>query len=91
MKVLVLPGWTLYGRMWIFVGFQWILFLTQLVISLAVPDVPEYVVIQQKRQEFIVKKVVYKEPDEDRETILAAKQLVGFAGCGKFYDSAPGM
>ena len=47
MKVLILPGWTNYGRMWIFIGFQWILFLLQYIVSVAVPDVPEVVTIQQ--------------------------------------------
>ena len=47
MKVLILPGWTSYGRMWIFIGFQWVLFLIQFIISVAVPDVPEVVTIQQ--------------------------------------------
>jgi hypothetical protein len=40
---------TLYGRFWIFIGFQWVIIGLQFIISIAIPDEPMEVTIQRKR------------------------------------------
>jgi len=52
-------------RLWIFIGFQWGLFLLQYAASELINDVPHEVLIQMQRNEFINLKVVEKLSDED--------------------------
>ncbi|RYH21304.1 hypothetical protein EON65_21005 [archaeon] len=61
----VLWGYSLQGRVWIFIGFQWVLIMCQFVAQAIVPDIPEDVTIQLERTHFYNEKVVEKVEDED--------------------------
>lgn len=52
-------------RVWIFIGFQWVLISIQFLTQYFIPDVPEAVEIQLQRREFINLKVIEKVEDED--------------------------
>ena len=41
MTVLDDLGWTPSGKQWIFIGFQWFLFISQAITRLAINDVPQ--------------------------------------------------
>lgn len=56
---------TLQGRVWVFLGFQWFLIFCQFVIQYIVPDEPEDVQIQLERMDFIMSKVIERIEDED--------------------------
>ncbi|KAJ1398888.1 hypothetical protein B484DRAFT_406500 [Ochromonadaceae sp. CCMP2298] len=45
-------------RFWVFIGFQWFCFSMQFLIMEVIPDIPEEVVIQQARTEFIDRKLI---------------------------------
>ena len=60
-----------WGRVWVFIGFQWVLIGMQFMIQCFVPDEPEEVTIQMKRSEFICSKVIDRTPDEDPMSIEA--------------------
>ena len=66
MTVLDNLGWTASGKQWIFIGFQWFLFISQAITRLAINDIPQPV-IQQERQALYVAKVIDKVPDEELE------------------------
>lgn len=55
----------LVARYWIFILFQWVCFILQVIIMEAIPDVPEDIDIQLQRTEFIVKKLIDKVADDD--------------------------
>ncbi len=61
----VLWGYSLQGRVWIFVGFQWVLIFCQFIAQAIIPDIPEDVEIQTKRMEFFKNKVIEYVEDED--------------------------
>eukprot|EP00349_Pseudokeronopsis_sp_Brazil_P006662 CAMPEP_0202975738 /NCGR_PEP_ID=MMETSP1396-20130829/71532_1 /ASSEMBLY_ACC=CAM_ASM_000872 /TAXON_ID= /ORGANISM="Pseudokeronopsis sp., Strain Brazil" /LENGTH=46 /DNA_ID= /DNA_START= /DNA_END= /DNA_ORIENTATION= len=42
----VLTDYSLFGRVWIFIGFQWVLISIQYITQAIIPDVPESVEIQ---------------------------------------------
>jgi len=50
-------------RIWIFICYQYCIYLLMLVMDIAIPDVPEEVQIQLQRQKFINSKVIEKVPD----------------------------
>lgn len=52
-------------RFWLFIGFQWIVFALQTLIRFSVPDTPLEVEIQIGRTEFIVRKLIDFEPDDE--------------------------
>jgi hypothetical protein len=56
---------SLAGRLWIFIGFQWVLMSIQFLAQQVIDDVPLEVTIQQERNEFINLKVIEKVGDED--------------------------
>lgn len=91
MNTLKLPGYTNVGKLWIFIGFQYVLFLSQKLIRTLVADKPTYVKLQGKRTEFIVSKIIDKVRDADDENILNATQVYDIQGEVVFNDSAPGM
>lgn len=62
----VLHRFDIYGRSWIFIGFQWTLIGMQFLVEEMIPDVPEEVEIQIKRQEFISAKLIDRIPDEEQ-------------------------
>lgn len=47
-----------FTQLWIFIGFQWVVFTIQGLIRVAVPDVPMEVELQLKRQEFFNVKLI---------------------------------
>merc|ERR1719223_2661538 len=57
--------YTTFGKAWVFIGFQWGLLSLQYIIGALIPDVPNDVVIQLERTEFIVSKLIDKVADED--------------------------
>jgi hypothetical protein len=68
----VLRHQTGYARLWIFIGFQWVLIAVQFVAQAVVPDVPEEVEVQGQRMDFINEKVIEKVFDEDAELVSTA-------------------
>lgn len=81
----LLDGYSNYGRMWIFVGFQWFCFATQFVIGVMIPDEPLEVEIQRKRTDFIVSKLIMMVPDDndepesqsnDSDEVISAHQIL---------------
>eukprot|EP01039_Chlorochromonas_danica_P003789 gene3789-4139_t len=65
----VLHRFDIYGRSWIFIGFQWTLIGMQFLVEQMIPDVPEEVEIQIKRQEFITAKLIDHIPDEEQVSV----------------------
>lgn len=63
-----LDGWSQAARLWIFIGYQWILFLFMYFIALLIPDESNEYKIQSKRAEFIVSKLIDRVPDDDEES-----------------------
>ena len=61
----VLNWMTISGREWIFIGFQWFIFFVQLIVRVAIRDVPAYVTIQQERQAFFNSKIIDRVADEE--------------------------
>eukprot|EP00599_Poterioochromonas_sp_BG-1_P012741 CAMPEP_0173157600 /NCGR_PEP_ID=MMETSP1105-20130129/15730_1 /TAXON_ID=2985 /ORGANISM="Ochromonas sp., Strain BG-1" /LENGTH=64 /DNA_ID=CAMNT_0014075113 /DNA_START=1257 /DNA_END=1447 /DNA_ORIENTATION=- len=61
----VLDDYTTFGKAWIFIGFQYVLFSCQFIAEKVIPDVPEEVEIQIARNEFITSKIIDKTPDEN--------------------------
>jgi hypothetical protein len=64
----VLDGYTLTGRLWIFIGFQWTMVTIQMVVAYLIPDVPDNVEVQLQRQQFYVSKAIDMTPDEMEES-----------------------
>lgn len=63
----IISNYTLAGRLWIFIGFQWVIIAMQGFVSYIIPDVSEKVEVQLQRQEFMISKVILHVPDEDEE------------------------
>ena len=61
----VLDGYTMFGRSWIFIGFQWTLISVQYAIAAMIPDESLDVTIQLRRTEFITSKLIDGVADED--------------------------
>ncbi len=53
------------GRLWLFIGIQWVLFLLQGCLVVGIDDDSEETLIQKKRMAFIVDKIIDGVPDED--------------------------
>jgi hypothetical protein len=64
----VIDRFSLQGRVWIFLGFQWVLISLQYILQAVIDDVPEEVEIQLKRTQFINEKVIEHVEDEDFDT-----------------------
>ena len=67
MNCLQLSYFTLFGKSWIFIGFQWTLISMQYMLSAFIPDVAVEVTVQLERQDFINAKLIEQLPDEDYE------------------------
>lgn len=61
----VLWDYSLQGRVWIFLGFQWVLISIQFFTQAIIPDVPEEVELQIQRADFMNDKVLDHVEDED--------------------------
>eukprot|EP00600_Ochromonadales_sp_CCMP1393_P002315 CAMPEP_0174981828 /NCGR_PEP_ID=MMETSP0004_2-20121128/16120_1 /TAXON_ID=420556 /ORGANISM="Ochromonas sp., Strain CCMP1393" /LENGTH=728 /DNA_ID=CAMNT_0016233643 /DNA_START=101 /DNA_END=2287 /DNA_ORIENTATION=+ len=61
-------------KFWIFVLFQWVCFALQFAIMEAIPDVPEQIIIQQKRMEFITSKLIEKIADGKHSDVEGAQE-----------------
>ena len=87
------PYWSfsMYGKAWIFIGFQWVLFVSQLVVRLAVRDIPHHVEIQSGRNKFIISKVIDGVKDEDNEKVLKSAAVSHVINIGDINGMAPGM
>lgn len=72
----VLGDYTPFGRAWLFIGFQWVIFTMQFIAEAAIPDIPEEVEIQQKRNAFITSKIIDKTPDENPIKVRDYQQSV---------------
>jgi hypothetical protein len=82
-------------------GFQWVLIGIQFITQAIIPDEPEEILIQEKRQAFIVSKVIDRTPDEDSVTVedyeleqrqSLAKVVVDSVDkgcCAAFFGGAP--
>lgn len=62
-------------RSWIFVLFSSALLGIKYFIAAIIPDVPEYVEIQMKRQEYFVDKLLYDIMDEDDEDLVKGNRV----------------
>jgi len=71
----VLWKYSLEGRLWIFIGFQWVLIGIQFIAQAVIPDVPREVEIQEQRIEFINEKVVEKVADEDYGEVVEVEEV----------------
>lgn len=72
--------YTLFGRSWIFIGFQWGLMTVQYIIAALIPDEPMEVQVQASRRAFICSKIIDGTPDEDyAEAPNGVPQLTGAA------------
>jgi len=69
----VLDQYTLFGRSWIFIGFQWFLITCQFAISEAIPDEPYEVYIQKERREFINEKLIEQIHDDEDDDMAAVE------------------
>lgn len=57
--------YSLFGRSWLFIGFQWGLMTIQYIIGAVIPDEPLEVQVQASRKSFICSKIIDGTPDED--------------------------
>lgn len=73
----VLNNYSPYARLWIFIGYQWVLFTAMFASEYFVPDIPGEIEIQLKRQEFIVSKVIEGLPDEDEDLLGSIEADLG--------------
>ena len=62
-----------YGRLWIFVGFNWVLIAIQFAAQAIVDDIPEEVEIQLERMKFIHDKLILDVPDEDPSPVTGTE------------------
>lgn len=67
-------------RIWMFIGFQWVLIACQFVASVIVPDTSEDVEIQLERQKFIFDKVIEHVADEEFGTTVEVLEEVQESG-----------
>lgn len=65
---------SLAGRLWIFIGFQWVLMSIQFISQEIIDDVPLEVQIQMERNEFINLKVIEKVADEDYGVVVQVEE-----------------
>mmetsp|Transcript_2033 Transcript_2033/g.4753 ORF Transcript_2033/g.4753 Transcript_2033/m.4753 type:complete len:503 (+) Transcript_2033:1-1509(+) len=75
--------YTLSGRMWVFIGFQWTLLGLQFLSAEIIEDVPTEVTIQTERNEFMNLKVVEKVADEDYGAEAEVQEEEEVRGVGK--------
>jgi len=61
----VLWRYSIAGRIWVFIGFQWVLMTIQFIFEVAIADIPEDVEIQMQRMKFIEDKIIHKSQDDD--------------------------
>ena len=59
------PTFQLKIKLWIFIVFQWVCYITQAAIILLIPDIPEQAIYHLKRNEHIVSKVINRVEDDD--------------------------
>ncbi|CAM9680880.1 unnamed protein product [Chrysoparadoxa australica] len=66
-------------RVWVFLGIEHAVFGMKYIIMLLIPDVPQDVQIQLKRNEFLVSKIIDNVPDDDdTDLIRSAGKLADF-------------
>lgn len=70
----LLNHYSIQFRFWIFVGFQWVLFSLQYALAALVVDLPLDVDIQLQRQEFINRKLLKLEADDNFDVITDAEE-----------------
>lgn len=61
----VMKGFSSYGTLWVFIGYQWVLFAIQYIASVVIKDESNRITIQKKRMKFITSKAIERTPDED--------------------------
>jgi hypothetical protein len=76
MRVLTMYSITL--RMWLFIGFQWLIFTIQYIVEAAIPDEPYEVQIQMSRADFLCDKVLKGVRDDVLESKLNSALEDGF-------------
>lgn len=85
----VLDSYSISLRMWLFVGFQWLLFTGQYIIEVAIPDEPYEVQVQKKRTDHIVKKIILRIPDDDIDSFKTSRRASVKKAESVIHDSAP--
>ncbi|RYH29728.1 hypothetical protein EON65_07515 [archaeon] len=63
-----------YSRVWIFFGMSVGILLVKQYIAATIPDVPEEVEIQLKRNKFFLDKVLYSKPDDDDDVLMSSSR-----------------
>lgn len=62
--------WSTQDRLWVFIGYQWVLISMQFLLSIMIPDEPEEVTIQRKRQKFFSERLIDHVALEEDNLIL---------------------
>ena len=57
------------GRVWTFIVLEHLVMAAKAMVDMLIDDVPEHVRIQTKRQDFLVRKVIGLEPDDDESAL----------------------
>jgi hypothetical protein len=73
----VLNDFSDFTRFWIFVGFQWVVFVSQYVIRILIPDIPLEVELQEMRTKHINNALILRtpvEPEEEEEEEIRASE-----------------
>jgi hypothetical protein len=60
---------TAWGEVWLFIGFQYVIFVAMAVFSYIVDDVPEDVAIQLQRQEYLRERAEMSDEERQEENI----------------------
>jgi hypothetical protein len=87
--MVVLDMYSLQLRLWLFIGFQWLCFIAQYIIQVAVPDEPYEVQIQKQRKEHLIKKLIYRIADDDLESFKKNRRASVHSDAATIHDSAP--
>lgn len=59
------PTFQLKIKLWIFIVFQWVCYITQTAIMVLIPDIPEQAIYHLKRNQHIISKVINRVEDDD--------------------------
>mmetsp|Transcript_8718 Transcript_8718/g.13019 ORF Transcript_8718/g.13019 Transcript_8718/m.13019 type:complete len:739 (+) Transcript_8718:66-2282(+) len=70
-----LDGFKLSTRIWIFVGYQWVMFVLMYLVAYLIPDESREFTIQKERTDFIVSKLIDRVPDEADDEMAAILEM----------------
>lgn len=85
----IFDSYSVSVRMWLFIGFQWLLFTLQYIIEVAVPDEPYEVQVQKKRTNHIINKIILKIPDDEIDSVKTSRRASVKTAESIIHDAAP--